>query len=69
MQQAIDGLRSKKALTEAIQKASVLTEGYYTPSTWSILEAALNEAERLLDAQQVSQAEIDEAAAELETAI
>lgn len=69
LQQAIDGLRSKKALTEAIQKASVLTEGYYTPSTWSILEAALNEAERLLDAQQVSQAEIDEAAAELETAI
>lgn len=47
LQQAIDGLRSKKALTEAIQKASVLTEGYYTPSTWSILEAALNEAERL----------------------
>ncbi|WP_050699188.1 NPCBM/NEW2 domain-containing protein [Anaeromassilibacillus senegalensis] len=61
--QAEDGLRSVNVLSEQLNQAKCLPEGHYTPESWAPLAEAVATAKELLASlEEVTQAQLDEAA-------
>lgn len=58
----------KDALRDAIKRAENLTEDHYTAESWKVLDAALNEAQKVYADKNATQDEIDEACDALKTA-
>ncbi len=63
------GTVDTSALEEAIQAAEALKEDDYTEETWAALEEALENARDTLEDPTASQAEVDQAAKDLQDAI